>query len=109
MVITMNFGREALQRLSTVDLLVLTSLDQVHLYLQLLFNFFSKQANFMRRSTVLNLTLQLVLLGFRYTQLTRSKLETMKRRQPPNKEKTLDINSRFRTIKKISILGKNIP
>jgi hypothetical protein len=105
----MNFGRETLQRLTTVDLLVLTSLDQVHLYLQLLFNFFSKQANFMRRSTVLNLPLQLVFPGFRYTQLTRSKLETMKRRQPPNKEKTLDINRRFRTIKKISILGKNIP
>jgi hypothetical protein len=61
----------------------------------------------MRRPTVLNLPLQLVFPGFGYTQLTRSKLETMKRRQPPNKEKTLDIKRRFRTKKRSQFLTKN--
>ncbi len=48
-------------RLSTVDLLVLTSLDQLILLLKILFIFFfTKQATLMRRSTVLSLPFQLV-------------------------------------------------
>ena len=47
-------------RLSTVDLLVLTSLDQLLLTLKVLFTFFTKQPTIMRRSTVLKLPPQLV-------------------------------------------------
>jgi len=47
-------------RLSTVNLLVLTSLDQLIFKLKILFTFFTKQATLMRRSTVLSLPLQLV-------------------------------------------------
>ncbi len=48
------------RRLSTVDLLVLTSLDQLLFILKILLTFFTKQATFMRRSTVLRLPPQLV-------------------------------------------------
>jgi hypothetical protein len=44
---------------STVDLLIITNLDQLPLILQTLFTFFTKQATLMRRSTVLSLPLQL--------------------------------------------------
>jgi hypothetical protein len=47
-------------RLSTVDLLVLTSLDQLIFKLKILFAFVTKQATLMRRSTVLSLPLQIV-------------------------------------------------
>ncbi len=47
-------------RLSTVDLLVLTSLDRVLFILKILFNFLKKQATLTRRSTVLSLLLKLV-------------------------------------------------
>ncbi len=43
-------------RLSTLDLLVLTSLDQIVYILEILFSFFIKQATLMRRSTVLSLS-----------------------------------------------------
>jgi len=46
-------------RLSTVDLLVLTSLDQLLFILKILLNSFTKQAILMRRSTVLSLTLSI--------------------------------------------------
>jgi hypothetical protein len=45
-------------RLNTVDLLVLTSLDQLGFILKILFSFFTKQATW--RSTVLSLPPQLV-------------------------------------------------
>jgi hypothetical protein len=45
-------------RLSTVDLLVISSLDQQLLKLQTIFSYFTKQATLMRRSTVLSLPLQ---------------------------------------------------
>ncbi len=44
-------------RLSTLDLLVLTTLDEVLLILQTLFTFFTKQATLMRRCTVVSLLL----------------------------------------------------
>jgi len=44
-------------RLSTVDLLALTSLDQLLFILKILFTFFTKQATLMRRSIVLNIPL----------------------------------------------------
>jgi hypothetical protein len=47
-------------RISTVDLLVLTSLDQVLFILKLYFSFFTKQPILMRRSTVRILPRQLV-------------------------------------------------
>jgi hypothetical protein len=47
-------------RLSTVDFLVLTSLDQLIFKLKIIFSFFAKQATLMRRSTVLSLPRQLV-------------------------------------------------
>jgi hypothetical protein len=47
-------------RLSTVDLLVLTRLDQLVFKLKILFSFFTKQAALMWRSTVLSLPPQLV-------------------------------------------------
>jgi hypothetical protein len=47
-------------RLSTVDLLVLTSLDHLLFKSKMLFTFFTKQANLMRRSTVSSLPPQLV-------------------------------------------------
>jgi hypothetical protein len=46
-----------------VDLLVLTSLDQLIFILKILFTFDTKQAILIRRSTVLSLPLQLVFLG----------------------------------------------
>ncbi len=52
-------------KLSTVDLLVLTSLGQLVFILKLLFSFVTKYAALMRRSTVLSLPLQLVFLGFK--------------------------------------------
>jgi hypothetical protein len=45
--------------LSTVDLLVLTSLDQLLFLLKILFTLFTKQATLMRRSTVPSLPFQL--------------------------------------------------
>jgi hypothetical protein len=48
-------------RLSTIDLLVQNSLDQLIFVLEILFNFVTKQPVLMRRSTVLGLPLQLVL------------------------------------------------
>ena len=45
-------------RLSTVDLLILTSIEQLFLLLQRLFTFLRKQATLLRRSTVLSLSLQ---------------------------------------------------
>ncbi len=47
-------------RISTVDLLVLISLDQLILYCNLIYLFFTKPAILMRRSTVLNLPLLFV-------------------------------------------------
>jgi hypothetical protein len=47
-------------RLSTVDLLVLSSLDQLLLKLKLLYAYLTKQATLMRRLTVLSLLPQLV-------------------------------------------------
>jgi len=52
--------------LSTVDLLVFISLDQVLFVLKILFTFFTKQVTSMRRSTVLTLPLQLGFPGTRY-------------------------------------------
>jgi hypothetical protein len=46
-------------RLSTFDLLVLTSLDQLLFISKILFTLISKQATFIRRSTVLSLPSQL--------------------------------------------------
>jgi len=46
-------------RFSTVDL-VLTSLDELHFILKILFTYVTKQATLMWRSTVLSLSLQLV-------------------------------------------------
>ncbi len=46
------------RRISTVDLLVLTSLDQLLFILKILFTFFTKQPTLMGRSTVLSLPLQ---------------------------------------------------
>jgi len=58
-------GREVLLTgsLSTVDLLVFPSLDQLIFILKLLVSFFTKQATFMRRSTVLSLPIELVFPG----------------------------------------------
>jgi hypothetical protein len=50
-------------RLSTVDLLVLTRLDQFVFKLKILFSFFIKQVALMWRSTVLSLLPQLVFLA----------------------------------------------
>jgi hypothetical protein len=44
----------------TVDLLILTSLDQLIFVLKVLFTLFTKQATLTRRSTVLSLPPQLV-------------------------------------------------
>ncbi len=49
--------------LNTVDLLVLTCVDQFLLILKILFNSFTKQATLMRRSTVQSFTLQLEFPG----------------------------------------------
>ncbi len=50
-------------RLSTVDLLVLTILDQLIFKLKVFFSFLTKQATLRRRSTVLSLPPQLVFLA----------------------------------------------
>ncbi len=52
-------------RLSTVDLLVLTSLDQLIVYCILL-TFVTKQDTLMRRSTLLSFPVELVFLGRTY-------------------------------------------
>ncbi len=54
------YGRE---RISTVDLLILTSLDELIFILKMFVTFFTKQAALMRRSSVLNLPLQSVFPG----------------------------------------------
>jgi hypothetical protein len=61
----MGHNREALPKLrfSTVDLLVLTGLDQLLFILKVLFTFLKKPATLMRRSTVQSLPLQLVFPG----------------------------------------------
>ncbi len=46
--------------LSTVDLLVLASLDQLLFLLEILFIFVTKQATLVRKSTMLSFPLQLV-------------------------------------------------
>ncbi len=58
-------------RLSTVDLLVLTSLDQLIFILKILFTFITKQLTLLRRSTVLCLPLQLVFPGRAIAVLSR--------------------------------------
>ncbi len=50
-------------RISTIDLLVLTSLDQLLFKLKVFFFFLTKQASLIKRSTVLSLPLQLVFPG----------------------------------------------
>ncbi len=50
-------------KLTTVDLLELTSLDQLLLILKTLLTFFTKQDTLMRKSTVLSFPLQLVFLA----------------------------------------------
>jgi len=45
------------ERLNTVDLIVLTSLDELLFIFKMLFTFFTKQVTLMRRSTVLSLPL----------------------------------------------------
>jgi len=50
-------------RLSTVDLLIQTSLDQLLFILKILFTFFTKQSTLMRRSTVLSLPPQVKFPG----------------------------------------------
>jgi hypothetical protein len=51
-------------RLSTADLLVLTSLDQLLSIMKTLFSFFPKQATLMKWSTVRSLPLQSVFPGY---------------------------------------------
>jgi hypothetical protein len=51
------------ERLSTVDLLVLTSLDQLLFILQILFTLVTQQTILMRRSTVQSLPSRLVFPG----------------------------------------------
>jgi hypothetical protein len=58
-------------RLSTVDLLVLTSLDQLLFILKILFAFLETLATLMRRSTVLNHPLQLVFPDVTLTAILR--------------------------------------
>jgi hypothetical protein len=53
-------------RLSTIDLLVLTSLDQLICNLKILFTFFTQQPTLTRRSTVLSLPIQMVFPGPNY-------------------------------------------
>jgi hypothetical protein len=53
-------------RISTIDLLVPTSLDQLLLKMKILFMCFTKQTILMRRSIVLSLPLQLVFPGLTY-------------------------------------------
>jgi hypothetical protein len=50
-------------RLSTVDLIVPTALDQLLIILNILFTVVEKQARLMRRSIVLSLSLQLEFPG----------------------------------------------
>ncbi len=54
-------------RLSTIDLLVLTSLDQVLLYCNYYLTFFTKHSTLMRRSTVLILPLKLIFPDWTYS------------------------------------------
>jgi hypothetical protein len=49
-------------RANTVDLLVLTSLDELIFILKIIFSFFTKQATLMRRSTVQSLLPQLIFI-----------------------------------------------
>jgi hypothetical protein len=62
-------------RLCTVDLLVLTRLDQLHFIKKILFRSFTKQATLLSRSTVLSLPLQFVFLGHDYNKKHCKKLE----------------------------------
>jgi hypothetical protein len=64
----MRVTREPLLKgkLSTIDLLVLTSFNELVFILRILFTLFTKQATLMRRSTILNLPLQLVFPGVTY-------------------------------------------
>jgi len=57
-------------RISTVDLLALTSLDKLFFMLKILFNFVTKQATLMRRSTVLSLPHQLVFPVWGYSEVS---------------------------------------
>jgi hypothetical protein len=56
-------------RLDTVDLLVLTSLDQVIFILKILFTCSTKQPTLIRRSTGLSFPLQLVFPGYNNTKV----------------------------------------
>ncbi len=59
-------------RLSTVDLLVSTCLNQLLFTLKILFSLFKKQANLIWRSIVLSLPPQLVFPGYSFWQLPSS-------------------------------------
>ncbi len=62
---SMEATREVLPkgRISTVDLLVLTSLNKLLLIMKILFMRFTKKTTLIRRSTVLGLPLQLAFPG----------------------------------------------
>ncbi len=64
-------NRETLLKgwISTVDLLELTSLDQLLFILKILLTFFTKQPTLMRRSTVLSLPIQLEFPGDKVRKL----------------------------------------
>jgi hypothetical protein len=73
-------------RLSTVDLLVLPSLEQLLFILKILFTSGTNEVALMKRSTVLSTPLQLVFLALRIQQVVKAHLRFQKGLAPaPNK------------------------
>jgi hypothetical protein len=72
-------------RISTVDLLVLTSLDQLVFIMKILFTFVTKQVVFMRRSIVLS-PLQLAVPAYREQKVVRLNLVLLSCQLNPENE-----------------------
>jgi len=71
--------------ISTVDLLVLTSLDQIVFIMKILFTFVTKQVVFMRRSIVLS-PLQLAVPAYREQKVVRLNLVLLSCQLNPENE-----------------------
>jgi len=70
------------ERLSTIDLFVLTGSDQLIFVMKILFTFVTKQAALLKRTTLLSLPLQLVFPDLTYPTPPATQVKQMRRLTP---------------------------
>jgi hypothetical protein len=97
------FVQGSLTEGDTVDVLVLTSLDQFVFKLEIIFSFLTKQATLMRRPTVLSLPPQLVFPG-----LSKANLNSLVQRVGSGLTKEAVWACEGQTVQLISRGGSNV-